>query len=74
MNALDKMTDDTLKLLDSNLSEEQQRKNKKKYEVRRTISQMICGKDGIASSEMRSRFDMQQTPPDILITNILCWQ
>lgn len=69
MNALDKMTDDTLKLLDSNLSEEQQRKNKKKYEVRRTISQMICGKDGIASSEMRSRFDMQQTPPDILITN-----
>ena len=69
MKELDKMTDDTLKLLDSTLPEEQQRKNKKKYEVRRTISQMICGKNGIASSEMRSRFDMQQTPPDILITN-----
>lgn len=50
--------DDTMKL-----------NNLRKYEVRRTISQMIEGRDGIASSEMRSRFDMQQTPPDILITN-----
>ena len=30
---------------------------------------MTKGRDGIVSSEMRSRFDMQQTPPDILITN-----
>lgn len=44
-------------------------KNIRKYEVRRTISQMVEGREGIASSEMRSRFDMQQTPPDILITN-----
>ena len=69
MQELDKMTNDTLKLLSPNVTEEQRKKNEKKYEVRRTISQMICGKDGIASSEMRSRFDMQQTPPDILITN-----
>ena len=69
MIELDCMTNDTLKLLDPNLTEEQKIRNQKKYEIRRTISQMICGKDGIASSEMRSRFDMQQTPPDILITN-----
>lgn len=70
MKELDDMTEDTLKLLDpTNLTEDEQKKNQKKYDVRRTISQMLCGKDGIASSEMRSRFDMQQTPPDILITN-----
>lgn len=69
MRELDAMTDDTLKLLDSDLPMEEQMKSREKYSVRRTISQMICGKDGIASSEMRSRFDMQQTPPDILITN-----
>lgn len=44
-------------------------KNIHKYSVRRTISQMTKGRDGIASAEMRTRFDMQQTPPDILITN-----
>lgn len=44
-------------------------KNIHKYEVRRTIAQMTKGRDGFASSEMRTRFDMQQTPPDILITN-----
>ncbi len=31
--------------------------------------QRLSGSDGRISSEMRSRFDMQQTPPDILITN-----
>lgn len=31
--------------------------------------QRLSGKNGRISSEMRSRFDMQQTPPDILITN-----
>lgn len=31
--------------------------------------QRIHGKDERVSSELRSRFDMQQTPPDILITN-----
>lgn len=46
-----------------------QLKNLHKYYIRRTISQMTRGRDGIASSEMRTRFDMQQTPPDILITN-----
>lgn len=69
MRELDAMTDDTLGLLDPNLPENEQQRNREKYNVRRTISQMVCGKDGIASSEMRSRFDMQQTPPDILITN-----
>lgn len=63
MQELDKMTGDTLSLLNNDNPDEQ------KYNVRRTISPMICGKDGRASSEMRSRFDMQQTPPDILITN-----
>ena len=54
-----------------NLTDEEREKLKNihKYEVRRTISPMTKGRDGIASSEMRSRFDMQQTPPDILITN-----
>ena len=70
MRELDHMTNDTLKLLDTTgLSEEDIKKNHDKYAIRRTISQMIKGKDGIASSEMRTRFDMQQTPPDILITN-----
>ena len=58
MQQLDNNTKDTLSLVGS-----------EKYKVRRTIAPMIEGKDGIASSEMRSRFDMQQTPPDILITN-----
>ena len=31
--------------------------------------QRLSGAEGRISSEMRSRFDMQQTPPDILITN-----
>lgn len=70
MKELDEMTEDTLKLLDpTDLTEDEYKKNLAKYKVRRTISQMTKGKDGIASSEMRSRFDMQQTPPDILITN-----
>lgn len=70
MQELDSMTEDTLKLLDpAGLSEVDIQKNKDKYDIRRTISQMTKGKDGIASSEMRTRFDMQQTPPDILITN-----
>ena len=70
MQELDSMTEDTLKLLDeTGLSSEDIKKSKAKYDIRRTISQMIKGKDGIASSEMRTRFDMQQTPPDILITN-----
>lgn len=70
MKELDKMTEDTLKLLDpTDLTEDKYKHNLAKYKVRRTISQMTKGKDGIASSEMRSRFDMQQTPPDILITN-----
>lgn len=70
MQELDSMTEDTLKLLDTTgLSEEDIKKNQEKYAIRRTISPMIKGKDGIASAEMRTRFDMQQTPPDILITN-----
>ncbi len=70
MKELDEMTEDTLKLLDpTGLPEDEYKKNLEKYKIRRTISQMTKGKDGIASSEMRSRFDMQQTPPDILITN-----
>lgn len=70
MRELDTMSDETLKLLDTTgLSSEEIKKNRDKYSIRRTISQMVKGKDGIVSSEMRTRFDMQQTPPDILITN-----
>lgn len=43
---------------------EQKRRKSLKYTFQR-----LKGKDGRISSEMRSRFDMQQTPPDILITN-----
>ena len=38
-------------------------------ESRKYNFQRLYGKDGYASSEMRTRFDMQITPPDILITN-----
>lgn len=70
MQELDSMTEDTLKLLDTtSLSAGDIQKNKDKYAIRRTIFQLTKGKNGIASSEMRTRFDMQQTPPDILITN-----
>lgn len=70
MQELDDMTKDTLELLNKhNISKNEADRNQEKYIVRRSISQMTNGKDGIASSEMRSRFDMQQTPPDILITN-----
>lgn len=43
---------------------EQKRRKSLKYTFQR-----LKGKGGRISSEMRSRFDMQQTPPDILITN-----
>lgn len=70
MLKLDSTTDDTLKLLDTTgLSEDEIKRNKEKYKIRRTISQLVRGRYGIPSSEMRTRFDMQQTPPDILITN-----
>lgn len=36
---------------------------------KRSFFQRHKSTDGRMSSEMRSRFDMQQTPPDILITN-----
>lgn len=45
-------------------STEQKRRKSLKYTFQR-----LKGRDGRISSEMRSRFDMQQTPPDILITN-----
>lgn len=70
MQGLDATTEDTLGLLEKKgLSVKAIRKNQGKYNIRRTISQMIKGCKGIPSSEMRTRFDMQQTPPDILITN-----
>lgn len=70
MQGLDASTEDTLGLLEKKgLSFKEIRKNQNKYKIRRTISQMTKGCKGIPSSEMRTRFDMQQTPPDILITN-----
>ena len=47
-------------------SDEEERKYR---EDQKYTFQRIHGKDGRVSSELRSRFDMQQTPPDILITN-----
>lgn len=44
----------------------------KEYRRRKSLKytfQRVKGKENRVSSEMRSRFDMQQTPPDILITN-----
>lgn len=41
----------------------------RKYKERRRISQTLKGCNGLPTSEMITRFDMQQTPPDILITN-----
>lgn len=51
------------------LSEEERKEFAHKYKVRRSIDSVLYGKEERVSSEMRSRFDMQQTPPDILITN-----
>lgn len=42
---------------------------KKWRESMKYTFQRLSGAEGRVSSEMRSRFDMQQTPPDILITN-----
>ena len=44
--------------------EERKYREEQKYTFQR-----IHGKDNRVSSELRTRFDMQQTPPDILITN-----
>lgn len=41
----------------------------KKYKERRKITQTLHGCNGIPTAEMITRFDMQLTPPDILITN-----
>lgn len=68
MDSLQKNTNETISLF----TEGERLNNdslKKKYNTRRTIAPLLRGKDNIASAEMRTRFDMQQTPPDILITN-----
>lgn len=41
----------------------------KKYKERRKITQTLHGCKGYPTAEMITRFDMQATPPDILITN-----
>lgn len=41
----------------------------KKYKERRKITQTLHGCNGRPTAEMITRFDMQPTPPDILITN-----
>lgn len=41
----------------------------KKYKERRKITQTLHGCEGLSTAEMITRFDMQVTPPDILITN-----
>lgn len=41
----------------------------KKYKDRRKITQTLHGCNGSPTAEMITRFDMQLTPPDILITN-----
>jgi len=42
---------------------------RKSREDQKYTFQRLYGKDRRISSELRSRFDMQETPPDILITN-----
>ena len=42
---------------------------KRSREDQKYTFQRLYGKDGRVSSELRTRFDMQETPPDILITN-----
>lgn len=65
MQDLDKQTDNIENWI-NDTNDEQTRKirESQKYEFQRTK-----GKDNRVSSELRTRFDMQQTPPDILITN-----
>lgn len=67
MEALDTRTKEVMALLDSN--DPDFVRNKEKYKVKRSINPLLYGKDKRISSEMRSRMDMQVTPPDILITN-----
>lgn len=40
-----------------------------KYKDRRKITQTLMGRNNHPTAEMITRFDMQATPPDILITN-----
>lgn len=42
---------------------------RKSREEQKYTFQRLYGKESRVSSELRSRFDMQETPPDILITN-----
>jgi uncharacterized C2H2 Zn-finger protein len=67
METLDTRTKEVMALLDP--KDPDFARNKEKYKVRRSISPLLYGKDKRISSEMRSRMDMQVTPPDILITN-----
>lgn len=58
--------------IDNWINEPLAKGDKKEYQRRKSLKytfQRVKGKDNRISSEMRSRFDMQQTPPDILITN-----
>lgn len=65
MKELDKQTAEIENWInDSEDEKERQFRESQKYEFQRSR-----GKNNRASSELRTRFDMQQTPPDILITN-----
>lgn len=62
---LEKQTDNIQRWVDSATSaSERESRNDLKYTFKRTH-----GRNNRVSSEMRSRFDIQETPPDILITN-----
>lgn len=65
MMDLDKQTENIDNWINEADSErERENREKQRYEFQRSK-----GKGNRASSELRTRFDMQQTPPDILITN-----
>ena len=65
---IERLSDETLKMHDEAIRNNEQ-DLLKKYKNRRKITQTLHGCNGEPTAEMITRFDMQLTPPDILITN-----
>lgn len=61
--------EDNIKKVENDINLESNSYDDNKKKELRSFFQRLRGTDDRISSEMRSRFDMQQTPPDIMITN-----
>lgn len=64
-----KKVEDNMKNVEKDIELEKDNYDEKKKTELRSFFHRLKGTEGRISSEMRSRFDMQETPPDIIITN-----